>query len=307
MRYRRLTAVAGSLLSACSTPASDDLAKTDSSAPAAATAIEWSRVDSALGRTGTEQTGNVRRYGMPRTDLRVTAYGVTLRPAFALGSWIAFAPHGTGAVAMGDLVLTEDELSPVIARLQEGGVEQTAIHHHVNHETPSIRYVHIHAHGDPVTIATTVRAALNLTGTPDSSPSAPVTTPLGIDTTALTSTLGYSGRLNGGVWQIGIPRAETIRSGDFEIPASMGLGTGINFQPTGNEMAAITGDFVLLGSEVNRVIKALSDNGITVTSLHNHLLDESPRLFIRHAGAHDHAVKLARGLKAALDLTNSRR
>ena len=271
-------------------------------------AIDWARLDSAFGRAGTMQPGDVRRYGMPRGDLRVTVAGVPIRPAFALGSWLAFKAHGNGAIAMGDLVLTHEELAPVLAKLQEGGVEQSAIHHHIIQESPRIVYVHVHGHGDPVAIARTVRSALALTGTPAAaSGPAPPSEPLGIDTTAITAALGQTGRVNGGVWQVSIPRAEAIRSGDFEVPPSMGLATAINFQPTGGGKAAITGDFVLLGSEVNPVIKSLSQSGITVTSLHNHLLDENPRLFFMHFWANDDAAKLARGLKAALDLTNSKR
>jgi hypothetical protein len=211
-------------------------------------------------------------------------------------------------MAMGDLVLTHEELGPVLAKLQEGGVQQTAIHHHIILESPRIVYVHVHGHGDPVVIATTVRSALGVTGTSAASPpTAASPDALGIDTTAITTALGHGGRVNGGVWQISVPRAETIRSGDFEVPPSMGLGTAINFQPTGGGKAAITGDFVLVASEVNRVIGALSDNGITVTSLHNHLLDENPRLFFMHFWANDDAATLARGLRAALDLTNSRK
>jgi hypothetical protein len=187
-------------------------------------------------------------------------------------------------------------------------VEQSAIHHHIIQESPRILYVHVHAHGDPKAIATTVRAALSLTGTPPAGPAPSSSTePFGIDTTAVTAALGQPGRINGGVWQVSVPRAETIRSGDFDVPPSMGLGTAINFQPTGGGKAAITGDFVLIASEVNPVIKSLSGSGITVTSLHNHLLDETPRLFFMHFWANDEPGKLARGLKAALDLTNSRK
>ncbi len=306
---RHLTILAVAAMAGCTAQADSSSAKAaDSVAPASTVAIDWTRVDSALGRTGAMQPGDVRRYGMPRGDLKVTAAGVAIKPAFALGSWIAFKAHGDGAVAMGDLVLTDDELPKVIARLQEGGVEQTAIHHHIIRETPRVLYVHIHGHGDPVAIATAVHAALGLTGTPaPSAPSAPSTQPLGIDTTAITSALGQGGRITGGVWQVSVPRAEAITSDGFEIPPSMGLGTAINFQPTGGGKAAITGDFVLLGTEVNPVIKSLGEHGITVTSLHNHLLDETPRLFFMHFWANDDAVTLARGLKTALDLTNSRR
>jgi hypothetical protein len=251
------------------------------------------------------QPGDVRRYAMPRGDLRVTAAGVSIRPSLALGSWTAMKAHSGGATATGDLVLTESELGPVIAKLQEGGVEQTAIHHHITQESPRILYVHIHGHGDPIQIATTIRSALAVTGTPAPTPPPATQPPVDIDTAGITTALGHTGRANGGVWQVSVPRQETIRSGGMDVPPSMGLATAINFQPTGNGRAAITGDFVLLGSEVNPVIKALVVNGIAVTSLHSHMLDEEPRLFFMHFWANADAVTLARGLRAALDLTKS--
>lgn len=290
---------------ASSTPGDSAVATPADSGASAAAAIDWTRVDSAFGRTGADQPVGVRRYGMPRSDLRVTAAGVAILPSFALGSWTAFKAHGTGAVAMGDLVLTEQELGPVIARLQEGGVEQTAVHHHITQESPRTLYVHIHAHGDPVAIATTIRSALALTGTPAPAPPPATPRPVDIDTAGVTAALGHGGRANGGVWQVNVPRQETIRSGGMDVPPSMGLASVLNFQPTGNGRAAITGDFVLLGTEVNPVIKALNANGINLTSLHSHMLDEEPRLFFMHFWANADAVTLARGLRAALDLTKS--
>lgn len=309
---KQLTMWSVVLLAACAGGESGEPgAATGAPAPAAtasAASIDWSRVDSAFGRRGVLQADSqVYRFGMPRGDLHVTAAGVDLRPTFALGSWLAFKAHGDGAVAMGDLVLTEAELAPVIARLQQGDVEQTAIHHHIVQESPRVLYVHIHAHGDPTTIAATVREALALTGTPQ--PSAPTTAAVAaafaMDTSAVTATLGHSGRVNGGVWQVNVPRREEIHSGTLVVPPSMGLGTVINFQPTGDGRAAITGDYVLLGSEVNRVIRMLNEHAIAVTSLHSHMLDEEPRLFFMHFWANANAVALARGLRAALDLTNS--
>src|SRR5688572_24248964 len=201
----------------------DSAASRYESAQAQAPAIDWARVDSAFGRTGTMQPGDVRRYGMPRGDLRVTAAGVSIKPAFALGSWTAMKAHAGGAVVAGDLVLTESELGPVIAKLQEGGVEQTAVHHHITQESPRILYVHIHGHGDPVAIATTVRSALALTGTPAPTPPPVTQPPVDIDTAGVTAALGHPGRANGGVWQVNVPRQETIRSGGMDIPPSMGL------------------------------------------------------------------------------------
>ena len=267
---------------------------------------DWKAVDTAMGRSSVVQAGDVHRFNMPRTDLKVSVDGVVLKPSFALGSWIAFKAVNDGVIAMGDLVLRDTELENVISRLQEAGIEQTAIHHHLIRESPRIIYMHVHAHGDALVIARGISAALAVTGTPKATVSAPSATgDPGIDTAAIAKTLGVTGKLNGGVYQVGVPRKETIRDGGMELPSSMGLATAINFQPTGRARAAITGDFVLLASEVNPVIKALRKNGIDVTSLHNHLLNEEPRLFFMHFWANDDAVKLARGLRAALDATAS--
>jgi len=286
------------------TPSGDGVSSGEEATPAMAE-IDWALVDSVMGRTAAVQAGDVHRYGMPRSDLKVMVGNVTLRPAFALGSWIAFAAAPDGAIAMGDLVLTEDELGPVTRALHDGGVDQTAIHHHILHEAPRVLYTHVHAHGDPLAIAATIRRAIALTGTPAPSAAAPPA-PLDLDTAAVATALGYDGRVNGEVLQFGVPRSEAIHSGGMEIPPTMGLGTAINFQPLGGGRAAITGDFVMLATEVNPVIKTLGEHGITVTSLHNHMLDEDPRLFFMHFWATDDAVALARGLRAALALTNSR-
>jgi hypothetical protein len=278
-------------------------------APAAlAQDVDWKAVEAAMGRSAATQPPDVRRFNFPRTDLEVVVGSVKVKPALALGGWVAFAPHGSGAIAMGDLVLTTDELAPVIRRLQQGGIQQTAIHHHLVGESPRVLYVHIHGHGDPVQLATTIRAAVALTRIPPPASTAPASAePVVLDTAGIARTLGAAGRLNGGVYQVGIPRAERILEDAFEVPAAMGLGTVINFQPTGGGQAAITGDFVLLGAEVNPVIQALTEHGIAATSLHNHLLSEEPRLFFLHFWALDDAMKLARGLRVALDRTNSRR
>ncbi len=211
-----------------------------------------------------------------------------------------------GAVAMGDMVLLEKEVAPVMTRLQKAGIGQTAVHHHVLHQTPRMIYMHVHAHGDPIKIAEGVRAALTLTGTPAQSASAPAAGELGIDTTQISAALGHGGKVNGGVYQVSVPRSETIRDLGMEIPPSMGVATVFNFQPTGGGNAAITGDYVMIASEVNPVIRALQQNGIEVTSLHNHLLNDEPRLFFMHFWANDDAVKLARGLRAALDAMDAR-
>jgi hypothetical protein len=267
---------------------------------------DWKAVEQALGRSGAMQPGDVYKFSMPRGDLKVTAKGVEVKPALALGSWAAFKMMGDHAMVMGDLVLTEDEVNPVISRLQQGGIEQTAVHHHITGESPRVLYVHIGAHGDPVKLAETIKAALALTKTPP--PAQGGGSPpqdIGIDTNRIEQSLGYGGKVNGGVFQVSIPRAERITEGGMEVPPSMGTATAINFQPTGGGRAAITGDFVMTAREVNQVIRALRENGIEVTSLHNHMLNDEPRLFFMHFWANDDAVRLARGLRAALDKTNS--
>ena len=255
------------------------------------------------------EPGNVIKFSFPRSDLAVTARGVQLKPAFALGSWVAFKPVTSGGVmVMGDLVLLEDEVSAVMQTLQAGGVEQTALHNHVLGESPRIMYMHIAAHGDAARIATTVRSALNASKTPLTPPAAAAQPSAAeFDTTGVAAALGHTGKLNGVVYQVSIPRAERITEMGVEVPASMGVATAINFQPTGNGKAAISGDFVMIGSEVNGVIRALRANGIEVTALHSHMLNESPRLFFMHFWANDDATRLARGLKAALDKTNSKK
>ena len=271
-------------------------------------AQDWKPVEAAMGRGGVAQAGDVYRFNFPRGDMRVMIGDVQIKPALALGGWVAFKKHGDAYMAMGDLVLADSEVTPVLTRLQQGGVEQTAIHHHLLHESPKVMYMHIHAHGDAVKIAEAIRAAMAMTGAP--APAAPPATQpaTDLDTAAIAKALGYSGKPNGGVLQFTIARAETIHDGDFEVPpTTMGLGTSINFQPTGAGKAAITGDFVMLAGEVNNVIRALRANGIEVTSLHSHLLGEEPRLYFMHFWANDDAVKLARGLRAALDKTNVRR
>jgi hypothetical protein len=272
----------------------------------AQTPPEWKPVEDALGRTGKVQSDGPLRFAMPRKDLKVTVDGVPIKAGLALGSWAAFSSSGDNAMVMGDLVLTEEEVGRVMAKLQQGGIEVTGLHNHVLHELPRVMYMHIGGHGNAAKLAQTIHDALSATGTPAESPAA-AAQKIDLDTDKVDEAMGRKGKDNGGIYQFGVPRAETIRDHGMEIPASMGISTAINFQPTGNGRAAITGDFVLLGSEVNPVIAALRENGIQVTALHSHMLTEEPRLFFMHFWANDDAVKLAHGLRAALDKTNSKK
>jgi hypothetical protein len=280
-----------------------------SAGPQQSEAVDWKAVGQAMGKEGAIQPGDVYKVSLPRSDLRVTVSGVQLKPALALGSWVAFKRVGTMAMVMGDLVLTEDEVTPVMTKLQEEGIEQTALHNHVLRESPRVMYMHISAMGDGVKIAKAIHDALSLSKTPFTAAAAPgvQNQDLGIDTKQLDQIMGQTGKVNGGVYQFSVPRAERISDNGMEVPPSMGLATAINFQPTGAGKAAITGDFVLTAVEVNAVIRALRDNGIEVTAIHSHMLTESPRLFFMHFWANDDAVKLARGLRAALDKTNSQK
>lgn len=270
---------------------------------------EWKTVEQAIGKTGSLQPGAVFKIGLPRTDLGVTVQGVDINPVLALGSWIAFKKMGKDAVVMGDLVLTEEEVGPVMWSLQQSGIEQSALHNHLFGESPRVLYMHIHGHGDAAQLAAAIRRALSNTKTPlgaqQPGPALKKGPPSEVDFHQVEQILGRPGKDNNGVYQFSIARTEKITDDGMEVPPSMGVATAINFQSTGGARAAITGDFVLLTAEVNPVIHALRENGIAVTALHSHMLTESPRLFFMHFWANDDALKLARGLRSALDKTNS--
>ncbi len=265
--------------------------------------VAWSDVAAALGKAGTMQPGDVYKVGFPRTDLAVRIDDVQLAPGLALGSWVAFVPSRDHVMVMGDLVLTEGEVNDVISALQAGGIEQTALHNHVLRETPRVMYLHFGGHGDAVALARALRAALEKTKTPFAASGAPAST-IDLPTAELNAILGATGKINAGAYQFAIARAERIVEDGMAIPPAAGTATAINFQPTGNGRAAISGDFVLLAAEVNPVIRELRAGGIDVTALHSHMLDEQPRLFFMHFWANDDALKLARALRAALDRTN---
>jgi Domain of Unknown Function (DUF1259) len=273
--------------------------------PAVAADADWKRVDEVLGRPGADQPGGVHKFGLPRTDLRVTLDGVAIEPALALGSWLAFQPAGGGAMVMGDLVLTQEEVNPVMSRLAEGGIEITALHNHLLRSQPATMYMHVEGHGDPVQLAQALRAALERSGTPLGAPAKPSPDAgaqgAGLDTAAIERSLGRKGTLNGKVFQVSVPRAGPVADGGMAVPPAMGSAEAINFQPAGEGRAATTGDFVLTAEEVNPVLRALREHGIEVTAIHNHMLDDQPRLFFMHFWGVDAPEKLAEGLKAALD------
>src|SRR5256886_5784441 len=270
--------------------------------------VDWQKVDDAFGRKPAV-SGDVHRYGFPRTDLNVTLDGVTIKPALALGGWIAFKPAHGGAMVMGDLVLLDSEIAPVMTALIHNGLEITAVHNHVLRGNPATYYMHVGGHGDPEKMATAILQALQSSKTPLAPPTAPASQPaIDLDTAQLDQIIGVKGTANGGVYQFGVPRRDPITEGGLKLePAGpIGAATAIGFQPTGGGKAAITGDFVLISEEVNPVIKALRGNGIEVTAVHSHMPTEQPRLIFMHFWANDDALKLARGLRAEIGRASCR-
>jgi len=273
----------------------------------------WTKVDAVFDTAGKDLPGGVHRFGWPRSDLHVRVGDVEVAPALALGSWGAFLKTGNDgkAMAMGDLVLLESELTPVVTALQAGGIDISAIHNHLVNESPHVIYVHFSGHGDAVAIATSLKKALEQTKTPlTAAPSAPAKPqPADPAYDAVQQALGRKGALAGTVLQVGVPRAEKIEENGMEIPATMGMATALNFQRVGQGTGAnvaTTGDFVLIASEVNPVIRELRAHGIAVTALHSHMLAETPRLFFMHFWAVGDPEKIGAGLKAALAKVNVR-
>jgi hypothetical protein len=292
---------------------SDHKAAASSSTTAAPSmpAVDWNAVDDAVGRKGDVMAGDVHRYGFARSDLKVTLDGIALKPGFALGSYAAFVATDKEVAVMGDLVLTEAEISPVMAKLQDQGLEVSAVHNHLLREQPKVMYMHYVGHSpDAVALARGLHTALAASATPLAAPPAPPPTTaadLGFDPAAVDRILGRTGTASGGLQKYGIARAETITMppGDLHLTPAVGVGTVINFQPLGAGKAAITGDFALAGSEVAPVAKTLRAKGIEVTAVHTHMTDDNPHLYYLHFFASGPASDLASGLRAGLDLTNS--
>src|SRR5437899_2847344 len=277
------------------------------SATASPTALDWSAVDQVIGRPASQLDGGVHRYGLPRTDLTVHLGDVVLKPAFALGSYLAFIQVGGRALMMGDLALTEPEVPKTLGPLRQGGVEITAIHNHLLGDVPKIMYVHVHGMGDPVALAQAVRSAMAQTGTPLGPPAAGPAPDPGLDTAALDQTLGRTGKATGGIYQYNVGRAEKIMVEGTQMPAGMGVATVLNFQATSGGRAAVTGDYALVDREVEPVVDALTGGGIQVTALHSHSVADEPHLYYLHFFGEGDPAGLARTLRQALDRTNAAR
>jgi hypothetical protein len=267
----------------------------------AAQGLDTTKIDQALGRSG-QKTGDVYRVGFSRTDLTVTVGGVAIKPGLALGSWAAFSGSDTSASVMGDLVLLESEINPVMSKLRASGIEITAVHNHLLNEMPHILYMHYLGHGNAAELANSVRAALALSKTPLGAPAVPAPAPASPPAfvKVIEDTLGRKGQMNGGVLAFGVPRAEAITEDGMTLTSPQGVAESINFQETSSGQVATTGDFILKAEEVNPVISALQEHNIQVTALHSHMLTEQPRLFFMHFWAAAETESVAQGIKAAL-------
>ena len=264
--------------------------------------LDTAKIEQALGRPG-QKIGDVYKVGFPRTDLHVSVHGVAIKPGLALGSWAAFTGSDEHAMVMGDLVLLEDEVNPVMEKLRASGFEISAVHNHLLDETPRVMYMHYMGHGAASELAASLRAALGVSKTPLEKPvGAPAeeTAPPSW-VTAVEESLGRKGTLKGGVLSYGVPRADSVTLGGAVISPAAGVAEAINFQAADTGNVATTGDFVLTAEEVNPVISALEAHGIRITALHSHMLTEEPRLFFMHFWAVGPAQSVAEGIKAALD------
>ena len=269
---------------------------------------DWKAVEQALGKSGQLQAGDVFRVGMPRTDLAVSVKGVPVKAGFALGSYAAFRQVGGLVMVMGDLVLLDQEVPGVMAGLFRNGLEVTAVHNHLNEITPHVMYMHYEGHGEAAQLARGLRQALSASGTPLGGGPPVQTSGPALDSKQIEQGLGRAGRdIGGGIFQVTVPRAETIMAMGHPLLPAMGVATVMNFQALADGKVAITGDFVLIDQEVNPVAKTLLQHGIEVTALHNHGLTDVPRLFYMHFWATDEPAKLVQGLRAAVEQTNSQK
>ena len=257
-------------------------------------------IDQALGRSG-QKTGEVYKISFPRTDLHVSVHGLAIKPGLALGSWAAFLGTDDNAMVMGDLVLLENELNPVIAKLRSSGFEISAVHNHLLEETPHVMYVHYMGHGPAAQLATSLRAALSVSKTPLEKPAAAMeeaAPPAWVK--SVEDAVGRKGTFKGGVLSYGVPRSDAITMGGMAIAPAAGVAEGINFQAADSGKVATTGDFVLTAEEVNPVISELQGHQISVTALHSHMLTEQPRLFFMHFWSVGSPESVGEGIKAAL-------
>ena len=259
-------------------------------------------IDEVLGRSG-QKTGDVYKVAFPRSDLHVSVRGLAIKPGLALGSWAAFLGTDDNAIVMGDLVLLEGELNPVIAKLRSSGFDISAVHNHLMEESPRVLYAHYMGHGPAVQLATSLRTALALSKTPLEKPAAATEEAAPAWVKAVEDVVGRKGTYKGGVLSYGVARRDaiTMGMGGTTIAPAAGVAEAINFQAADSGNVATTGDFVLTAEEVNPVISELQGHQISVTALHSHMLSEQPRLFFMHFWSVGTPEAVGGGIKAALN------
>jgi Domain of Unknown Function (DUF1259) len=265
------------------------------------------RVGEALGKSGSEAPSGIYRVDLPRTDLKPTLDGFELNPSLALTGWLAFARRPNKGMVMGEFVLTEGEVNPVITRLAAAGIEVTSLHNNLPRLQPVTMFVNVLGHGNPEELALAIRTALAESKTPLSTAPAPRAAgppPLILDMASIDQILGSKGTNIGGVYQFTLRRAESISINGIDVVPMMGSAIVINFQPISSDQAAVSGHLALISSEVNPVLRALCEYGIEVTAIHNYLLDDQPHLYFMDFWGKDDVKKLARGLKAAIAQIN---
>jgi hypothetical protein len=264
---------------------------------------EYQQVLTTLGKQG-DYKASVLKVNIPRNDLNVTVAGVKTPTPFGFGGWVAMT-KGTGMdVMMGDLVLTQDEVNPVMSALLDNGLDVTALHNHFFWEEPRIFYMHVHGHGAPAELAKKLKPAVDLIGKgaakPAAAPQAGGSSTAKIDTAKIAQIVGTPGEQTGDVYKITIGREDMkLTEMGAAINARMGLNTWAAFVGT-NDKAAVAGDVAMLANEVTPVLKALRKNGLDVVAIHHHMTGTEPTIFFLHYWGTGPAEKLATGFRAAL-------
>src|SRR5215831_20517844 len=267
---------------------------------------DYQQVLSTLGKAGDFKDG-VLKVNIPRNDVKVTVAGVPTPTPFGFGGWVAMTKGDGGhQVLMGDLVLLQDEVNPVMSALLDNGLDVTALHNHFFWDDPRMFYMHVHGHGKPADLASKIKPALDLIGKgnrPAATPSAPAAPSTQMDAAKLAQIVGTQGEQTGAVYKITIGRDDLkLTEMGAPINARMGLNTWAAFVGT-NENAAVAGDVAMLAAEVNPVLRALRKNGIDVVAIHQHMVGTQPTIYFLHYWGTGPAEKLASAFKAALSQT----
>ena len=277
--------------------------------PAMPAALDSARIESLTGVRGAwDRTEGVFKVTAPRTDLDVRVGGVRIRPPMGLASWAAFEPATGHTIVMGDLVLLEDQVAPVMDAALAQGLDVTALHNHFLRETPRVMFMHIGGMGEEEALAGAIGAVfarIRETAAAPAEAAGPAAADSGgapLDADALAGILGAKGSLAGGIYKVVIGREARMHGA--RVGATMGVNTWAAFAGS-SERATVDGDFAVLESELQPVLKALRHAGIEIVAIHQHMTGETPRMIFLHYWGAGPAADLARGLRAALDQTST--